>query len=105
MARPLAGFKVLDLTRVLAGPVASRFLAGLGADVLRIDSPTWNEPGVVPEMTLGKRCARLDLKNAQDRQVFERLLRRPTSCSTVTAPTPWNCWVTAPVNCKPSPPA
>lgn len=74
-ARPLAGIKVLDLTRVLAGPVASRFLAGLGADVLRIDSPTWNEPGVVPEMTLGKRCARLDLKSSEGRQLFEALLK------------------------------
>lgn len=75
VARPLAGIKVLDLTRVLAGPVASRFLAGLGANVLRIDSPSWNEPGVVPEMTLGKRCARLDLKRPADRQIFERLLK------------------------------
>ncbi len=75
VARPLAGIKVLDLTRVLAGPVASRFLAGLGAEVLRIDSPNWNEPGVVPEMTLGKRCARLDLKSAKGRQQFERLLK------------------------------
>ena len=75
VARPLAGIKVLDLTRVLAGPVASRFLAGLGADVLRIDSPTWDEAGVVPEMTLGKRCARLDLKSAEGRQVFEALLK------------------------------
>ncbi|MCF4989716.1 acyl-CoA transferase, partial [Pseudomonas gessardii] len=66
---------VLDLTRVLAGPVASRFLAGLGADVLRIDAPAWNEPGVVPEMTLGKRCARLDLKTANGRQLFENLLK------------------------------
>lgn len=74
-ARPLAGIKVLDLTRVLAGPTASRFLAGLGADVLRIDSPTWNEPGVVPEMTLGKRCARLDLHDPADRAVFESLLK------------------------------
>lgn len=55
--RPLAGIRVLDLTRVLAGPVASRFLAGLGADVLRIDPPDWDEPGVAPEVTLGKRCA------------------------------------------------
>ncbi|NVZ70271.1 CoA transferase [Pseudomonas costantinii] len=75
VARPLAGLKVLDLTRVLAGPVASRFLAGLGADVLRIDSPTWSEPGVVPEMTLGKRCARLDLKSPEGRQIFESLLK------------------------------
>jgi hypothetical protein len=74
-AQPLAGIKVLDLTRVLAGPIASRFLAGLGADVLRIDPPTWNEPGVVPEVTLGKRCARLDLHDPVDRAVFENLLK------------------------------
>ena len=63
--RPLKGLRILDLTRVLAGPVATRFLAGLGADVLRIDSPTWDEPGVVPDVTLGKRCARLDLRSDQ----------------------------------------
>ena len=73
-ARPLDGLKVLDLTRVLAGPVATRFLAGYGADVLRIDAPDWNEPGVIPEVTPGKRCARLDLRQAPDRAVFERLL-------------------------------
>ena len=75
VTQPLAGLKVLDLTRVLAGPVASRFLAGLGADVLRIDPPTWNEPGVVPEVTLGKRCTRLDLHRPDDRAVFEALLK------------------------------
>jgi len=73
-ARPLKGLKVLDLTRVLAGPVATRFLAGYGADVLRVDPPDWDEPGVVPEVTLGKRCARLDLCEASDRARFEALL-------------------------------
>ena len=72
--RPLGGLRVLDLTRVLAGPVATRFLAGLGADVLRIDPPDWDEPAVVPEVTLGKRCARLDLRDAAGRATFERLL-------------------------------
>jgi hypothetical protein len=72
--RPLAGLRVLDLTRVLAGPVATRFLAGYGAEVLRIDPPGWNEPGVIPEVTLGKRCARLDLALPADRAIFERLL-------------------------------
>lgn len=72
--RPLAGLRVLDLTRVLAGPVATRFLAGFGAEVLRIDPPDWEEPGVVPEVSLGKRCARLDLRQLADRERFQLLL-------------------------------
>lgn len=36
---PAAGLRVLDLTRVIAGPVATRYLAALGADVLRVDPP------------------------------------------------------------------
>ena len=62
LERPLAGLRVLDLTRVLAGPVSTRLLAGLGAEVLRIDSPDWDEPAVVPDMTIGKRTARLDFR-------------------------------------------
>ncbi|MFS2122956.1 CoA transferase [Pseudomonas sp. Pseusp97] len=72
--RPLAGLRVLDLTRVLAGPVATRFLAGFGAEVLRIDPPDWDEPGVVPEVTLGKHCARLDLRHPAGRERFQALL-------------------------------
>ncbi|RAN78091.1 hypothetical protein B5P43_17685 [Bacillus sp. SRB_336] len=64
-ARPLAGVRVLDLTRVIAGPVATRFLALYGAEVLRIDPPDWNEPALEPEMTLGKHCARLDAKTPE----------------------------------------
>lgn len=60
--RPLAGLRVLDLTRVLAGPVATRYLAGFGAQVLRIDPPDRHETSLEIEMTLGKRCARLDLR-------------------------------------------
>jgi hypothetical protein len=72
--RPLAGLRVLDLTRVLAGPVATRLLAGLGADVLRIDPPGWDEPGVVPEMTIGKRTARLDAREPEGRDRLLALL-------------------------------
>ena len=70
---PFSDFRVLDMTRVLAGPVATQFLAGFGADVLRIDPPDWEEPGVVPDVTLGKRCARLDLR-PEDRTSWECLL-------------------------------
>jgi crotonobetainyl-CoA:carnitine CoA-transferase CaiB-like acyl-CoA transferase len=73
-ARPLAGLKVLDLTRVLAGPIATRTLAGFGAEVLRIDPPGWDEPGVIPDISLGKRMAMLDLKSPKDRSRFEALL-------------------------------
>jgi hypothetical protein len=72
--RPLEGLRVLDLTRILAGPVATRFLAAYGADVLRIDPPNWDEPAVLPEVTAGKRRARLDLTQRQDRQTFTQLL-------------------------------
>ena len=72
-ALPLTGLKVLDCTRVLAGPSCTRFLAGYGANVLRIDPPDWVE-GVVPEVSLGKRLATLDLKTADGRDTFVRLL-------------------------------
>lgn len=74
VSRPLKGLRVLDLTRVLAGPVASRCLAAYGAEVLRIDPPDWDEPAIVPEVALGKRCARLDLCRAADRARFAALL-------------------------------
>lgn len=72
--RPLAGVRVLDLTRVLAGPIATRFLAGLGADVLRVDPLDWDEPAVVPEVTLGKRCARIDVRTAAGADRLHELL-------------------------------
>lgn len=76
-AKPLSdlrGVKVLDLTRVLAGPVATRFLAGFGANVLRIDPPSWNEPSVEMEVTLGKHCGGLDLKCAGDLAKLKTLM-------------------------------
>jgi crotonobetainyl-CoA:carnitine CoA-transferase CaiB-like acyl-CoA transferase len=73
--RPLAGVRVLDLTRVLAGPAATRLLAGWGAEVLRIDPLDWEEPALEIEMTLGKRCARLDLRSTRGRSQLLELLR------------------------------
>ena len=73
--QPYAGVRVLDLTRVMAGPVCTKFLAAFGAEVLRIDPPGFEEvPALVPEMTAGKRTAALDLTTAADRATFEHLV-------------------------------
>lgn len=70
---PAAGLRVLDLTRVLAGPVATRTLALLGADVLRVDAPWLPElPDQHADTGFGKRSATLDL--TADRAAFEELL-------------------------------
>jgi hypothetical protein len=73
--RPYAGVRVLDLTRVIAGPVATKFLAAYGADVLRLDPPGFAEvPAVLPETTAGKRTAAVDLTTPAGRAAFERLV-------------------------------
>ncbi|MGN5378257.1 CoA transferase [Streptomyces lasalocidi] len=70
---PAAGLRVLDLTRVLAGPVATRTLALLGADVLRVDAPWLPElPDQHADTGFGKQSATLDLRT--DRGTFEELL-------------------------------
>lgn len=64
----LAGVRVLDLTRVIAGPTASQLLACLGADVLRIDPP--HRPEILAQHLstgMGKRSAVLDLREAGQR--------------------------------------
>ena len=63
---PLRGIRVLDLTRVIAGPVCTRTLALLGADVLRIDPPRLAEPEWQHFDTgHGKRSAILDARSPQ----------------------------------------
>ena len=72
---PFSGVRVLDMTRVIAGPVCTKFLAGYGAQVLRLDPPGFAEvPALLPETTAGKRCAALDLSAEADRAVFETLV-------------------------------
>ena len=67
--------KVLDLTRVIAGPVATQMLGFLGADVLRVDSPDLLEPHDQYTLVSGdKRSTLLDLRNRTDRATFDDLL-------------------------------
>ncbi|MEW2581572.1 CoA transferase [Streptomyces syringium] len=76
--RALSGIealRVLDLTRVIAGPVAGRTLALLGADVLRVDAPQLPESqDAYTDTGFGKRSTTLDLARTADRATFEALL-------------------------------
>jgi crotonobetainyl-CoA:carnitine CoA-transferase CaiB-like acyl-CoA transferase len=71
---PLAGIRVLDLTRVIAGPACTQALAALGADVLRVDPPDWDEPAVLPLVMAGKRTARLDARTPAGRARLAALM-------------------------------
>jgi hypothetical protein len=72
---PASGLRVLDLTRVIAGPVATRYLGALGADVLRLDPPHRPE---LPQQTydglLAKRSAVLDVGTADGQARLHALL-------------------------------
>ena len=84
---PLAGIKVVDLTRILAGPYCTMALADAGADVIKIEEPKkgddtrgWGPPFVEGESTYflsvnrGKRSLTLDLKHDEGRRILRRLL-------------------------------
>ncbi|MDB5823031.1 MAG: carnitine dehydratase [Herminiimonas sp.] len=74
--RPLQGMRVLDLSRVIAAPVAGRTLAQHGADVLAIGAA--HLPNIAPlviDMGRGKRSACLDLRDAGERDVLNGLIR------------------------------
>ncbi|MCW3014972.1 MAG: hypothetical protein JWO02_2064, partial [Solirubrobacterales bacterium] len=72
---PMAGLRVLDLTRVIAGPVGTRLLAALGAQVLRVDAPLMSELSPLWLDTAGgKRSTHLQLRNRPDRERLHRLL-------------------------------
>jgi crotonobetainyl-CoA:carnitine CoA-transferase CaiB-like acyl-CoA transferase len=73
--RPAAGLRVVDLTRVIAGPVATRVLAALGADVIRVDPPHLPEvPGALDDTAPGKRLVDLDLRRDDDARRLDALL-------------------------------
>ncbi|MBR0848825.1 CoA transferase [Bradyrhizobium diazoefficiens] len=74
--RPLAGLRVLDLSRVIAGPVAGRTLAAHGADVLLVSGP---ELPAIPWLTIdtgrGKLTTFIDLKSEAGRAQLRELLK------------------------------
>ncbi len=86
IAGPYSGLKVVDLTRVLAGPYCTMMLADLGATVVKVEAPKTGDDArhIGPfikgksayfmSLNRGKHSIALDLKADADRAIFERLL-------------------------------
>ena len=73
--RPLSGLRVLDLSRVIAGPVAGRTLAAHGADVMLVTSPNLPQiPWLTIDTGRGKLSTAIDLRTEQGRNALRELV-------------------------------
>jgi crotonobetainyl-CoA:carnitine CoA-transferase CaiB-like acyl-CoA transferase len=76
--KPLAGFRVLDLSRLLPGPLCTQHLGDLGADVIKIEDlqrGDYARPALRRLVNRNKRAIRIDLRNPRGKTLFERLVR------------------------------
>jgi crotonobetainyl-CoA:carnitine CoA-transferase CaiB-like acyl-CoA transferase len=71
---PLSGIRVLDVTRILAGPVATRALAAYGADVMTVNAAHLPSIDAVVDTGRGKRACFADLREPAGRKAFARLV-------------------------------
>lgn len=72
--RPLEGVRVLDLTRILAGPVGGRALAAYGADVMLVNAPHLPNIEAIADTSRGKRSALVDLRTPEGGAAMDALL-------------------------------
>ncbi len=87
-SKPLAGLRVIDLSRILAGPFAGMILADLGADVIKIEEPTCGDEsrGFGPfkdgfsayfiSINRGKRSVTLNLKEKKGKEILKELVKK-----------------------------
>jgi crotonobetainyl-CoA:carnitine CoA-transferase CaiB-like acyl-CoA transferase len=107
----LVGLRVLDLSRVLAGPLCAQMLADHGASVIKVEPPDGDEArrfgpplderGEVAyfgALNRGKRSIAVDLSRPAGRAVLDTPAGRPMCWSKTSCPAPWRdgAWATRP---------
>ena len=88
MSGPLKGIKVIDFTRVLAGPHFTKILCDMGAEVIKIEHPengdlsrlgppiTKNFSHYYVQQNIGKKCISIDLNKKEGRAIVEQLIKK-----------------------------
>ena len=76
LARPLSGLRVLDLTRILAGPVCGRALAAYGADVMLVNAPHLPNIKSIADTSRGKLSAHVDLCTTHGKATLASLVNQ-----------------------------
>ncbi|NYT23236.1 CoA transferase [Alcaligenaceae bacterium] len=74
--KPLTGIRYLDLTRILAGPIAGRAIAAYGADVLLLNAPYLPNIEAIVDTSRGKLSAHVDLKTDDGKKALRELLQQ-----------------------------
>lgn len=109
---PLAGVRVLDMTRLLPGNFATVMLVEMGAEVIKIEAPEgdgtrWvaphassGESGAFVQLNRGKSSQVIDLKTDQDARASHRWSAGPMCCSTPSAPESSTGSVSPPPTCS-----
>ena len=76
LARPLEGFRAIDVSQAVAGPTAARLLSDYGADVVKIGSPVPAvTDGIIGNLHRGKRTILIDVNAPGGRDLLDRLVR------------------------------
>ncbi len=88
MRKPLKGIRILDLTRILAGPYCSMMLCDMGAEVIKVERPKTGddarffgpfikgESGYYMSLNRGKKSLALNLKHEEGKKIIRRLIKR-----------------------------
>ena len=101
---PLSGFRVLDLSSVVSGPMAAVVLADQGADVIKVEPPGWGDgirglgasrnglSAIYAMINRNKRSIAINLKHPEGQSLVRELAASAMCCCKIIGPAKWPDW-------------